>query len=160
MKKLMLVVSLFLLVGIAGKANAVVSGWASFTSTSVCIATGANLELLSISYSTGATEFNTHFLVVIDSSPLRVSQTGICNSSQTVGSMDYTLARFPVRQHIIPPIVLYSTVTANVVYNVGTTTLDFTDKDGDGLPVKNGLIFLQEGTSAGTIKTIRYRRRR
>lgn len=160
MKKLMLVVSLFLLVGIAGKANCAVSGWATFTSTSVCIATGANLELLSVSYSTGATEFNTHFLMFIDSSPLRVSQTGICNSSQTVGSMDYTLGRFPARQHIIPPIVLYSTVTANVVYNVGTTTLDLTDNEGNGYPIKNGLIVLREGTTAGTFVTVRYRRKR
>lgn len=156
MKKLLLAIALIIGVGFVGNLQAG-SGWVTFTSTNVCISTGANLELLRILHSTGSTALSDSFLVVVDSNPRAAVNDG-CDGNQTDG-MDYTPAAFPAAQHIVPPIVMWSTNTASTNGNL-LGVVDLRYPDGSGRPIKNGLAVFKLGTNAGTYISVEYRRKR
>ena len=126
-------------IGIAiGQANAS-SAWITFTSSNVCISTGSNLELLSVSWSSGSSTFGDTYWVAIDSNPLRVKLTGT-EGTDSVGSMDYTLASFPATQQIQPAVIMFSTTTAYGAHTPFYNQLRYVNPDGSGRQIKNGLV--------------------
>ena len=158
-KKLLFIASL-MVSGIAANSYAVESGWFTFRSTGICIATGTNLELLDISYSSGSFNWGDAFFVLVDSN---------AHNSQGAGSNfvnhNFSEALFPVSQYAIPPVLLFqssvtfSTTGYSAVESRTTNKINFVDPDGDGLLFKNGINLFQVG-STGTIYKIRYRKKR
>ena len=159
MKKLLLSIT-FLLGIMGGKAFAASDSWVTFVATSVCITTGTQNELLEINFSSGSNAYGDAYMCVINSSPLRAIQTGTIGTGQ-VAQMNFTFGSFPVPQHIIPPVVLFTTGAAFNSYYPPLTTLNFRNQDGGGRQIKNGLTIFKVGNNVeGTIVSVIYRKKR
>lgn len=139
MKKIilsLLIVGAFIC-GIAKKSEA--ANYITSISTGLLVSTATNVEVTGIWVSTG---FNTptSYLLLIDSYPL--SGQGDGNNLRGQGSVG---GAFTEAMYIAPPIIpIPSTASITGQYNF----INFTDKDGRGLPIEKGLVVQQFGGNA------------
>jgi len=152
-----LVVSAFLgLVGLVGMVKA--DGYFTTTSTGVFITTGTNIEITSIQIGSGsANAGGAVWAVLVDTVPLSSIASGAGNL--LIGET-FSLARFPVSQYLIPPLIAYTTNTISMP----VTALNFTDASGSGRGVEKGLaLFIvnnnSNGSNPGVVVTVGYKKK-
>jgi hypothetical protein len=92
----------------------------------------------------------------VDSNPLAAQQFGSVGTSLNT-KMQGTLASFPYSQDAIPPVVVFSTITAYGQFSNMFNVINLTDSQGNGLAMKNGIVVLKSGTDYGTVISVRYR---
>jgi len=150
-----------LMAGVAKKSEA---QYTTLSSTAILISSAANLEVLSVTIGTGSVSAaGDQYFVILDTVPLSnhpavQSQQTLLGGTTLQGAL-YSRALFPKAQHVVPPIVVFTTSTVTNQSWQRLTRYDFRDGNGDGIPISNGLVVYQEGTDYGTMITVEWRRR-
>ena len=125
------------------------------------------VEALSIRWSSGSTAAFDQYIMVIDSDAVENDTSGLGQTLQggtTLASVMHGKGRYPNENMLIPPITVFSTVTAGTngqsnVYGLNNY-LDLRDDEGCGIPANNGIEVLHiNGAAAGTAVTIEWRPR-
>jgi hypothetical protein len=134
MKKIIL--SIFVLgsifLGSAKKSEA--SNYLTACSTAVLVSTQTRMEVMWVQVSTGYSN-PAYYVLLIDSNPFSMRNPGSAVGTTLQGEMgNYTNAMY-ITPPIIP-LVATGTINCNQFYN-------YTDANGNGLPVENGLVILQ-----------------
>lgn len=168
-KIVVLLLAGFVLVSFGQKAEAAFYTTVRSTAVQVAYASSytSGVELLAVRWSSGSTVGTDQFIIVVDSIAVEnaASSPGqILLGGTTLQSVAYSRARYPNQSNIIPPIVVFSTLTATtngVTVEKGQqeNKVDLRDSNGCGTVVGEGIVVLQPGVAYGTIVTIEWRPR-
>ena len=155
----MIKVSLFaclLFVGLAKIVRADV--YETFITTAITLSTATDIELLEVRVGSGTPTQGENYVIVVDSRPLVLYSTG-GNTGILLQQADYTAAKFPQSQWVIPPIIAASTPIGSASEGSATggqSVVNLQGTTGWGASIKNGLTIFTIGKD-DLVVSVRYK---